>query len=349
MEAASLGTGDGRPNLRLELPESPAILSNFAIFTIENGSLRDWSYRIDFDSSGRADAHFTLDPERGVICFGDGETGRVVPANAEVLVRYDSTRAIEGNLLANTVTALPDSPHNRALLGNSFEDLRSRLSRIANPLPATGGTAAETITHAIGRAIESIDKTDRAVTLSDYEALAGNVPGTRIARVSARANLYPGFPCLTAQGIITVIILPYLPINRPGPSAGLRSAVSKYLSPRRIIGTRVEVIGPNYKQIMVQARIKAIRSANTSEVALRVTAALNRFFDPLKGGPDGCGWPFGRDVFRAEVLQLIDDTPGVDHVTSLELTTECGEPQCGNICLAANELVAAGHHQIDVF
>jgi hypothetical protein len=347
-EAATLGAGDGRPNLRLALPQSPALLSNFAIFTVEDGCLRKWFYRTDFDGSKRADPHFKLDPTRGLVFFGDGERGRVVPPSAPVLARYDSTRATEGNLLANTITALADSPHNRALLGNSFDEVKGLLAQVANPLAAAGGTAAEPLTHAIGRAIESVEKTDRAVILADYEMLAGNVPGTRIARVSARANLHPDFPCLAAQGMITVIVLPYLPADLPAPSVGVRSAIKEYLFPRRIIGTRVEVIGPNYKQVTVSARVKAMRGANAAEVASRVKAALNQFFHPLTGGPDGTGWPFGRDVFRSEVLQLIDDTPGVDHVTSLELSNGCGEPQCGNICLAANELVAAGQHQIQV-
>jgi predicted phage baseplate assembly protein len=233
-------------------------------------------------------------------------------------------------------------------LGNSFGDIKKKLAQVTNPLAAASGTPSESLSHAIGRAIESVERTYRAVTLTDYETLAANTPGARIARVSARANLHPDFPCLSAQGIITVIVLPYLPVDRPTPSVGLRRLVSKYIFPRRIIGTRVEVIAPNYKEVIVKAKIKAIRSADASEVTPRVNAALNQFFHPLSGGADGTGWPFGRDVFRSEVLQLIDDTPGVDHVISLELSTGCGEEQCGNICLAANELVASGQHQIQV-
>jgi len=128
----------------------------------------------------------------------------------------------------------------------------------------------------------------------------------------------------------------------------LRRAIAEYLFPRRIIGSRVEVVGPSYKEVTVQAQVKALAEANKPDVAARVIASLNRFFHPLQGGPDGSGWPFGRDVFRSEVLQVIDDTPGVDHVESLKLATGCGEGQCGNLCLAANELVAAGQHQIEV-
>jgi Baseplate J-like protein len=347
VEATRHGTGDGRPNLRLVLREAPSLPAGLEVFTIEAGRVRKWSHRFDFDSSTRADAHFCLEPTKGLLIFGDGERGRIVPRNVPIFVRYDSTRADAGNLAANTIAKLADTPHNHAILGN-LEDLRAGLPQITNPESATGGTAAETLTHAIGRAIELVDKTERAVTLADYEALARNVPGTRIARVSARANFHPGFPCLKARGIITVIAVPYLPLDRPTPSAGLRGAIAKYLFPRRIIGSRVEVIGPGYKEIVVQAHVRALAGTNKPELALRIAAMLNRFFHPLTGGPETTGWPLGRDVFRSEVLQVIDDTPGVDHVVSLQLVSSCGQPQCGNICLAANELVAAGQHQLEI-
>jgi Baseplate J-like protein len=348
VEALRLGTGDGRPNLRFMLPEAPARQQNLEVFTIENGRVRKWTHRFDFDASTRTDAHFSLEPTKGILVFGDGERGRVVPRNAPVFIRYNSTRADAGNLPVNTITKLADTPHNQALLGPSFESLKSSLTQITNPLPANAGVAAETLNHAIGRAIESVGKTERAVTISDYESLASNVPGTRIARVSARANLHPSFQCLNAQGMITVIAIPYLPIDRPTPGAGLRKAIAKYLFSRRVIGSRVEVIGPAYKDILVQAQVKALANANKSEVSSRIVAMLNRFFHPLTGGPENTGWPLGRDVFRSEVLQVIDETPGVDHVISLQLVSDCGQPLCGNICLAANELVAAGQHQVQI-
>lgn len=348
IEAAWLGKGDGRPNLQLKLPELPALQSGFRLFTIENGHWREWLIRRDFDASGRADAHFLLDAAQGVVSFGDGERGRVAPKNAPVIARYHATRAGEGNLQAERITRLAATPHNRAILGDDFDKLKNSLAEITNRAPATGGAAAETLSHAIGRAIESVGKTQRAVTLADYEALAMETPGTQLARVSARANLHPSFPCLNAPGVITVIVLPYLPVDRPAPSRGLLRMVADYLAPRRVIGARVEVIGPGYIEVAAQARVKACAGVNKAELQRRIVASLDRFFHPLMGGPDGKGWPFGRDVFRSEVLQVIDETAGADLVFSLELMANGGDPQCGNICLRANELAVTGQHRIEV-
>jgi hypothetical protein len=68
----------------------------------------------------------------------------------------------------------------------------------------------------------------------------------------------------------------------------------------------------------------------------------------LYGGPEGTGWPFGRDVYRAEMLEILDRTEGVDRVESMEFIVEGCQRHCGNVCLPANGLVAAGRHQIEV-
>ncbi|HEY0432111.1 MAG TPA: putative baseplate assembly protein [Pyrinomonadaceae bacterium] len=347
VELVRLGLGDGLPNLRLTLPDAPVLKNSLRIFTLEDGRLRQWSYRQDFDASGRADAHFTLQTMEGVVSFGDGERGRVVPNNVPIYARYDSTRAALGNLSAGAIANLSDTPHNRALLGDSFAQAKITLE-ISNPLPATGGADLESLSNAIGRAIEAVSNSDRAVTLADYESLAMSTPGTKLARVAARANVHPSFPCLDAQGIITVIALPHLHKGQPSPGDGLKQAIASHLFPRRVIGTRVQVIGPRYKTVFVIAKVKALGGADKVELKQRVIASLNRFFHPLTGGQENSGWPFGGDVFRSEVLQVIDETDGVDHVSALDLASGCGEPQCGNICLSADELVAAGDHQIEI-
>ena len=90
---------------------------------------------------------------------------------------------------------------------------------VMNPVAAVGGAAAETLDQAALRALTSVEAVRRAVTLGDVEALALETPGTRLARAGARPNLDAAFPCLEALGVITVVILPWLPRSRPVPRA----------------------------------------------------------------------------------------------------------------------------------
>jgi hypothetical protein len=124
--------------------------------------------------------------------------------------------------------------------------------------------------------------------------------------------------------------------------------VAAYLRHRRLIGSRVEVVGPDYREVSVRAKVKAFDGVGKAALRQRITTALDDFFSPLEGGPEGAGWPFGRDIYRSEVLQTIDAVSGVDHVVSMELIVDGCDPQCGNICLAPTQLVAAGRHEIEV-
>ena len=354
-EAGFLGYGNGLPWQRATLPDSPVEASSVHVYTYENDAWYSWELRPDFDASTRKDFHAVLDATSGMITFGNGEKGRVPPPGCQIFAVDLTTRAQAGNLAAGLVNQLADSPHNRALLYNypagvsdGWTQLKGALASVTNALPAWGGAAAETISQAAGQADRLVESSGRAVTLADYEQLAASTPGTRIARVTAIANMHPSFPCYQAPGMITVIVVPYLPQGKPMPSPGLLGAVNAFLRPRRVIGTRVEAVAPTYLDVAIQASVQSITGANRTNLQQAIVTALNNFLDPLIGGPNGTGWPFGRDVYRSEIMKVINAVPGVDYVASLALLAEGGQPQCGNVCLGPTWLVAAGTHQITV-
>jgi predicted phage baseplate assembly protein len=178
------------------------------------------------------------------------------------------------------------------------------------------------------------------------------VPGARIARARAFASFDARVPCYDAPGTVTVVVVPYLPADRPSPSAGLLAAVRGHLERRRILTTRVLVVGPSYVDVRVVATVRALESADPERVRQDVVRALDAFLHPLHGGPGGLGWPFGRDVYRSEVLSTIDGVDGVDHVVSLSLAAErdgaSSDARCGNVCVPPTYLVAPLRHSIDV-
>jgi hypothetical protein len=79
-----------------------------------------------------------------------------------------------------------------------------------------------------------------------------------------------------------------------------------------------------------------------------VVAALATFLDPLRGGPAQRGWPFGRDVYRSEILQVVDQVRGVDHVLELSIEADGRESTCGNVCVPPTWLVTSGAHAVEV-
>lgn len=354
LEALFAGCGNGLPNQQVTLQEAPVKASELRLYTLEGDGWHSWHLRPTFYASTRGDFHAVLNASTGALRFGNGEKGRVPPPGCLILASYFSTAAEGGNLASNLITQLADSPHNRAILydptamPDGWTKLLGELGSITNQLPGLGGTAAQTVAQAAGRADQLVESSGRAVTLADFERLALQTPGTRIARVTAIPNMHPDFPCYKAPGMISLIVLPYLPKCKPVPTQGLLNAVAAYVRPRRVIGTRVEIIGPTYLEVSVQARVQSSVGANRATVQQAIVTAINKFFDPVTGGPNGSGWPFGRDVYRAEIMRIIDEVAGVDYVESLALFSGCGEAQCGNVCLSPTWLVVSGTHQITV-
>jgi predicted phage baseplate assembly protein len=210
------------------------------------------------------------------------------------------------------------------------------------------GRGAETLAEALLRAGTERELTERAITLSDAERIARETPGRDIARAVARANTHPGLLGVAAPGVVTLVVVPNRPGPRPFPSPSLIRAVRRRLERTRLLGTAFRVIGPDYRSVGCRALLRARREAGPAQVRGRAVAALDIHLDPLRGGADGTGWPLGRDVYRSEIMALLEAIEGVDHVLSLELLTEQGEAACGDLCLGPLTLVAPAPHEIEV-
>jgi hypothetical protein len=273
--------------------------------------------------------------------------------------------------------AKPRSAMNALLLAG-FPILDQALAAMTTIVwPAAGGADQETVTHASGRAAQVLHaherlvdlaaqvRTDtldqieparvlelaaptRAVSALDLERIALDAPGTRVARAHAWPGIDPKFACLSAPGAIALVVIPAMPVAQPQPSAGLLRALQRYLERRRMVTSMVHVVGPTYVTVSVRATVRTRRGAGASEVTERIQRALRSFLDPLRGGPDGLGWPFGRPVYRSEVLQVIDGVIGVDHVSDLTLSAAGGVAQCGNLTLCPTSLAASGTHEIRI-
>ena len=345
VEAAAIVRGTGEPLQQIDVAWPPLVESSVKVFELVSGTWRQWSARPDFVASGRADADFVADPTNGTITLGDGEHGRTATSGSALIVLADLTNAGAANLAIGAIDRLGSSVRNHAIAPD-LPAMTSALSSIANVVPGDGGAGAETTDAAIVRVRQAHLHTTRAVTADDYVTLSWETPGTSVARVEVRPNLHPGFPCIEAPGIVTVLVLPTLPRGRPLPSTGLRNAISRHLNGRRVIGTRVEVVGPTYVTVVVRATVSACVGADLAAVQQSISERLEAFFDPLDGGPWGTGWPFGCDVFRAEILAVIDGTDGVSHVVELELVDEQGRSSCGDLCVAPLGLVDSGPHEI---
>jgi hypothetical protein len=354
---ALAGRGGGMPNEWLELPEAEVAQGDVALWAGEQ-----WERRDDLDAAERTEAVFMLDPGVPSVSFGDGERGRVVAAGEPVYAAYDATAGSTGTVdVFSWALAGVDDEWNRAVTGVDPTALSTDVGVRALLIPDRGA-GAEQLASAEGRAaaavwaherllelcppgmpqtLDQVSRTDvlsrvapaRAATLLDFERLALDVPGVRVLRASAWGATDPRDECLQAPGTVTVVVLAGLPRSHPEPTDDLLDAVWRYLNRRRVIGTRLRVIGPTYVDVAVDVRTAAVPGADPAVVTGQIRSALTRFLDPLAGGPAERGWPFGRDLYRSEILELVDGVPGVDHVIELTFTSAGADSGCANVCI----------------
>jgi hypothetical protein len=167
----------------------------------------------------------------------------------------------------------------------------------------------------------------------------------------ARARALPGhhrsLAGVEARGVVTLVVIPP-DGDPPVPAPALLAAVERHVRCRRPLGTELHVVGPVYREVTVSATLHARRGA-ASGLAERAVAALRSYLDPLRGGPDGTGWPFGRDLLTAELLALLGALDDVTYVEGLGLA-DAGDtaPRCGNLPLCGTELVSLKPPRITV-
>ncbi|BDV31542.1 baseplate J/gp47 family protein [Microbacterium terricola] len=192
--------------------------------------------------------------------------------------------------------------------------------------------------------VRTLGVPERAITGLDAERIALATPGVALARARALPQVDPRMPGLVADGCVTVVVVPWLPAERPEPTTGALRRVRGALERARTVGTRFFVVGPTYVPIGISATILPRRGVAAADAVEKATRALRAFLHPVTGGPASRGWPFGRTVRRTEILAVVDEQPGVERMEDLVLTREGarGDAVCGDIRLCATEFALAG-------
>ncbi len=323
-----LGGSDGTPDQTFQLTNTPVVVlqtplqvtnSDGTIVTVisvqltvdEGQGFMTWQEVDDFYPYGSNDRVFVIDHNTGVITFGSGEHGRIPVANASnpngniVAQSYMSGGGTQGNVAAQTITQLQTS-----VVG---------ISTVTNYMPATGGTDEESLADAELRAGMALQSNSRAVTVQDYEYMATQAPGANVARALALPLYHPDYPNGQIPGVVTVIVVPNAPVLAPTPNQTTLQAVCQYLDANRLLTAELFVVGPVYRVIQVQVQIVVSTGSDLATVQNAVESALTTFFDPLQGGTDGTGWPFGGTIYYSDVYRVILNVAGVQMIQDGQL------------------------------
>jgi hypothetical protein len=267
-----------------------------------------WREVPDFNGSYPQSRHCTLDHGTGELTFGDGILGLVPPLGVNnIVATYQVSAGSAGNVAKGAVAQLKSPVPG--------------ITSVTNRLDADGGAGLETAETARQRGPQTLRHRGRAVSRTDFEWLAREAAGTRLARVVCLPNINRAFR--KEPGWVTLVIVPQGTERKLVPSVELIQQVENSFSNRSFAGlsalNHVQVTGPDYLEVTVvaDAVLRDLRQA--SQVKQQIADALDRFLHPLTGGPSGEGWKLGRNVFASEIASVIHTVPGVDYLNSLQL------------------------------
>ena len=303
--------------------------------TERDGERYDWSSVRTWVGSGPADRVFVVDRARGELRFGDGRRGRV-PRPAEQpdgTAAYALGAGAAGNLGRSRTWSQEAGP-----------------ALAVNPVAADDGADPEDLEAARQRAADALALRDRTVTADDARELAESTPGVAISRAHVTPGLHPCFPCDPVQGAIAVTVVPYADRTAepaawtaaPQPDAGAVEAVRQRLEGARLLSQEVFVLAPAYRRVTVDVSVSAL--SDEGDAGERIVAALRTYLDPLVGGSEGEGWPFGGPVRPSALTGVVQDTAGVEAtVTRLTVALDDGaSSDCAELAIGERELVYLG-------
>lgn len=286
-----------------------------------------WQPRPHLYFSGPDDRHYLVDRVRGRLLFGNGVQGKIPPAGDNNILarRYQSGGGKAGNVAAEAITQLLT--------------MTPGAQGVSNPRPAEGGADSEDLSVTRLRGPEDIRHRWRALSALDYAALAREAsPAVAVARAlpATRAD------GRAAPGWVTVQIVPHSSLPEPQPSPELKRQVHAYLAARAPAGMcGIQVAGPDYWPVDVTVTVVAKSPGDAEMVERRVREALARFLHPLTGGPEGTGWPFGRDLYQSDLAAVVEGVAGVDYMEGLQLAQK-GSPRGEHISVPGHCMVSAG-------
>ncbi|MFB7509520.1 putative baseplate assembly protein [Streptomyces broussonetiae] len=345
-----LGASEGVPGQTFRLGRPPVLLDGGppVVEVSSADGWQRWQVVEHFGRSGPADRHVQVDATSGEFTFPpalrepDGTLrlcGAVPEKGAQIRVsRYRTGGGPAGNVARGAISVLRSSvPY---------------IARVTNREAARGGVDGESLANAKLRAPEALRMQERAVTAEDYEIIARQAaPSVRRVRC---------LPAAEGAGAVRVLVVPdavadegdRLRFEQLIPSDQVLSAITQSLDERRLIGTRLVVEPPAYQGITVVARLAAAPE-DTDRIRDAALAALFRYLNPLHGGPDATGWPFGRPVQYGEVFGLLQGATGNALVEEIRLfaadpiTGRRGAP-ADRIDVSPGALVFSYQHQVVV-
>ncbi|MFE3933327.1 baseplate J/gp47 family protein [Streptomyces goshikiensis] len=306
-----LGTSSGEPGQRIALPPPAAGQTVAAVLVSIDGTPQTWTAVPSFASSSADSRHVVIDPS-GSVHFGP------------LIAHRDGAPRQYG--------AVPPA---------------GAQVTVADTYCTTSGARGNTT------APSDVQVPGDRTGFPDITASLGSAEGGSDA---APPDADTGYPA--RYDPVELLVVPYVPDPAEyidgedlTPDEDTVEALTYALKAIAPSGVQLNIHEPGYVVVSFDAEIDLEHGADPQETVDAVRAALYRYFNPLTGGPDGTGWPFGRPVHKGDAYREIEAVHGVAGVRDLTMrdctSRTCVEaPSDGVIDVNEFSLVMSAEHHV---
>jgi hypothetical protein len=305
-----LGGSEGIPHQSIVLSGNPIIDGTPQVFVDEGVGFELWTEVGNFIESDENSKTFTTqrdEDETLTLFFGDGVQGKIPVFGSPIRAVYRVGGGARGNVGSDTITAVV-TPITFNASPVSVE--------VTNPAQASGGEERQSIEEARILGPQSVRANDRAVSSADFETLAEQFGGVAKARLFTAPTPIPD----RALGCCCQLTMAIAPEGGGQPSSVLINDLFEFLDERKMAGTCLQIIGPQYVKVDVVGEVHIASNFAQDTVLSDLLDRIDDFFDLTGEFVD-----FETPVFLSDVFRLIDETQGVDHV-DLTMMTRRPEP-----------------------
>lgn len=296
-EKRILGRGDAFANQEYDLHFPDFVYDSFEIMVYDEEEACFISYEKaeDFDSCTPEDRVYLLDIADKRVLFGDCERGMAPDGEIRIL-RLKCSLGKSGNIKADKIRECGADP---GLLVRQYK-------------MTAGGLDEETLDACFERFRLELKKRERGVTYSDYEELVRTTPGLLIldSRVIPPAawedtgNILP-------ENQISVVVQPLSFQGRKAVlSASYKQNIRQRLESRKMLGTRIQILNPEYIGISVYAEI--VIKPQFPDARGQMEEAVRSYLDEKT-------WGIGQPVLSSTLYGILDTLPCVWQVKALSV------------------------------
>ncbi len=291
--ARTAGEGDGYPYQSFEIMAENILAENFQIMVEEESGFVQWDRVNDFDLSIPESRHYMLDEESGKLFFGDCEQG-LAPEGKIIIISCSSSLGLDGNVNEGRI--------------NSFAQ-RFVDAEVINDMVASGGMDSEATDQAFLRLRRELGRIERAITYDDYEKLVKATPGLMIQNCRAiPVSKNTRRDGSRDENAVSVVVQPFTGDKVRGLNQAYKENIYRQLNDRHLIGTKVNVLSPEYVGINIFAEI--LVKPYYQDARDRIEKSVSAFLG-------GAGWGFGQPVQYSAIYGIIDTLDCVLGIHSL--------------------------------